>query len=221
MSLAHIFLGQPPDRLHLLNGDQVPLLNFSAYDEYVRRQQKIFNEMSASAVSPYDEGSLGKVVDEIRQHKQRDGAVSCISKLTGNGDNIACQATLNLAVRLMLMVEISSLEKSFGFMHHTGQCPLPQWTKSDLKSLAGGLFSISPQIDCSRVSIPTTFDAWSLENVAGIKIEFTDNLADHLRLANNDTQLYVFHHVAYLEHQRHMLVFLKPPLATFPGPLTQ
>ncbi|UPK97070.1 hypothetical protein LCI18_008005 [Fusarium solani-melongenae] len=119
------------------------------------------------------------------------------------------------------MVEIGSLEKSFGFMHHTGQCPLLQWTESDLTALARRLFSASPQIDCSGVSIPTTFDAWGLENVAGIKIEFTDNLADHLRLANNDTQIYVFHHVAYLEHQRHMLVFFIPRLATVPGALTQ
>ncbi|RSL55959.1 hypothetical protein CEP53_006943 [Fusarium sp. AF-6] len=204
MSLAHIFLGQPPDQLHLLNGDQVSLLDFRAYDEYVQRQQKIFNDMSSSAVSPYDEESLGKVADEIRQHKQRGRAILYISTLAGNGDSIASEATLSLVVRLILMVEIGSLEKSFGFMYHTAQCPLPQWTENDLTSLSRRLFPFSPQIDCSGVSIPPTFDAWSLENVAGIKIEFTDNLADHLRLANNDTQLYVFHHVAYLEHQRHI-----------------
>ncbi|RMJ07484.1 hypothetical protein BHE90_011632 [Fusarium euwallaceae] len=203
-SLARIFLGQPPDQLHLLNGDQVSLLDFTAYDEYVRRQQKLFKDMSSSAVSPYDEESLGKVADAIRHHKQRDRAVSCISTLADNGDSIASEATLSLVVRLILMVEIGSLEKSFGFMYNTAPCPLPQWTENDLASLARRLFPSSPQIDCSRVSIPATLDAWGLENIAGIKIEFTDNLADHLRLAKDNTQLYVFHHVAYLEHQRHI-----------------
>ncbi|RSL77248.1 hypothetical protein CEP51_009233 [Fusarium floridanum] len=204
MSLAHIFLGQSQDQFRLLNGDQVSCLDFRAYDEYVRRQQKLFKDMGSSAVSPYDEESLGKVADEIRQHKQRDRAISYISTLAGNNDSTTCQATLSLVVRLMMMAEIGSLEKPYGFVYHPSYRPLPQWTENDLASLARRLFPFSPQIGCSGVSTSVTFDAWSLENVAGIKIVFTDNLADHLRLANNDTQLYVFHHVAYLELQKHM-----------------
>ncbi|KAI6753907.1 hypothetical protein HG530_013083 [Fusarium avenaceum] len=53
------------------------------------------------------------------------------------------------------------------------------------------------------MAIVPIFDAWGLENIAGIKTEFTDNLVDHLRLTNNNTQLYIFHQVAYLEQQRH------------------
>lgn len=204
MSLAYLFLGQLPDKLRLFNGDAEQRLDFKAYDEYVRRQQEIFNYMSDSAISPSNEESLGKVADEIRQHKRRDRAISYIFTLAGNGDSTDCQATLSLVVRLMLMVEVGSLEKSSGFVYQPSYRPLLEWTENDLTSLARRLFPFSPQIDCGGVLDSTTFDAWSLENVAGIKIEFTDNLADHLRLFNDDTQLYVFHHVAYLEHQRHL-----------------
>ncbi|UPK97855.1 hypothetical protein LCI18_008790 [Fusarium solani-melongenae] len=203
-SLAHIFLGHPPDQLLLWNGEQVSFLDFSAYDEYVRKQQKLFKDLGSSAVVPHDDESLGKVADEIRQHKRRDQAISYISTLVGNSNSLTCQVTLSLVVCLMLMVKIGSLEKSFGFVYHPSQCPLLEWTENDLTSLARRLFPLSPQIDCSGVSVPTTFDAWGLENVAGIKIEFTDNLADHLYLANDNTQLYVFHHVTYLEHQRNL-----------------
>lgn len=220
-SLADIFLGHSPDQLLLWNGEPVSFLDFSAYDEYVRYQQKLFKGMGSSAVAPYDDESLGKVAAEIRQHKQQDQAVSFISTLAGRHDRDACQASLNLVARLMLMVEIGYLETSFGFMHNTRGCEPLQWTESDLATVARGIFSNSPQIDCSGASIPTTFDAWGLENVVGIKIEFTDNLADHLHLANDNTQLYIFHHVAYLEHQRHLSVFFIPCIPTVLGALTQ
>jgi hypothetical protein len=51
------------------------------------------------------------------------------------------------------------------------------------------------------VRLPKTFDAWAIERIGGISIQFTDNLADHLLLVNDDTTLLVFHHVAFLELQ--------------------
>ncbi|KAI8410751.1 hypothetical protein FOFC_10609 [Fusarium oxysporum] len=104
------------------------------------------------------------------------------------------------------MIEVGSLEKESGFMYQTGPRPLPLWDEDSLNNLTDKVFPISRQQACSGITLTPDFSAWSLENVSGIKIQFTDNLADHLRLANNNTQLYIFHHVAFLEAQRHRSV---------------
>ncbi|KAF5537115.1 hypothetical protein FPHYL_12805 [Fusarium phyllophilum] len=202
MSSASTLLGALPNSIQLLNGDKVSKLDFRAYDAYVERQQKLFSELSSSAIYPHDTLSLGKVAAQILRHKQRDQAISYTCTLSGNNDLNACQDALNLVTRLILMIEVGSLEKASGFMHQTGPRPLPLWDEDYLDSLTGKLFPISSQQTCRGMAMTPELSAWSLENVAGIKIEFTDNLADHLRLTNNNTQLYIFHHVAFLEAQR-------------------
>ncbi|KAF4421750.1 hypothetical protein FACUT_10902 [Fusarium acutatum] len=203
MPLASTLLGTLPTSISLLNGDKVSKLDFRAYDSYVQRQQKLFGELSSSAVYPHDTFSLGKVADQIQRHKQRDQTISYICTLSGNGDVDACQDALNLVTRLILMIEVGNLEKASGFMHQTGPRPLPLWDENSLESLTEKIFPMSHHQSCGGITMTPEFSAWSLENVAGIKIEFTDNLADHLRLTNNNSQVYIFHHVAFLEAQRH------------------
>jgi hypothetical protein len=38
--------------------------------------------------------------------------------------------------------------------------------------------------------------------MAGLEIVWTDNLADHLRLTDDDTKVHIFHHASFLEIQR-------------------
>ncbi|CZR39194.1 uncharacterized protein FPRO_05614 [Fusarium proliferatum ET1] len=205
MPLVWTLLGTLPPSIHLFNGDRASTLDFRAYNAYVERQQKLFSELSSSAVYPYDMSSLGKVTEQVRRHKEQDQAISYICKLSGNNDVDACQDALNLVARLILMTEVGSLERASGFMHQTGPQPLPLWDKDSLDSLTEKVFPISSHPTCTGIAVTPDLSAWSLENVAGIKIEFTDNLADHLRLTNNNTQMYVFHHVAFLEAQRHSI----------------
>lgn len=206
MSLASTLLGTLPNSIQLVNGDIVSKLDLQAYDAYVERQQKLFSELSSSVIYPHDTLSLGKVADQIRRHRQRDQAISSICTLSGSSNDDACQDTLNLVTRLMLMIEVGSLEKASGFMHQTGPRPLPLWDENSLDTLTDKVFPISCHQSCGGVTMTPEFSAWSLENVAGITIEFTDNLADHLRLTNNNSQVYIFHHVAFLEAQRHRSV---------------
>ena len=59
-----------------------------------------------------------------------------------------------------------------------------------------------PTLSCEHVRLPKSFDAWSIEMVGGIEIAFTDNLADHLLLVEEDSKVLIFHHVSFLEVQR-------------------
>lgn len=76
------------------------------------------------------------------------------------------------------------------------------WTEGSLRSFLNGYFDTSPELSCDQIRLPKSFDAWSLENVAGIKVSFTDNLVDHLRLVDDDGKVMIFHHASFLERQR-------------------
>jgi hypothetical protein len=88
----------------------------------------------------------------------------------------------------------------------------PTTRLSDLARAALGTPAPSPvhaiHASCSvcstPVSVPTSFNAYSLEFVAGFEVIWTNSLADHLRLVEVDEKLrvYVFHHTGLL--QRHL-----------------
>ncbi|KAL8947280.1 MAG: hypothetical protein Q9222_006417 [Ikaeria aurantiellina] len=56
-----------------------------------------------------------------------------------------------------------------------------------------------PPSSMDIVKLPQSFTAANLERIGGIQIRWTDNLADHLLLRDDDTKLMLFHHVSALE----------------------
>jgi hypothetical protein len=52
------------------------------------------------------------------------------------------------------------------------------------------------------------FTARNIERVTKISIQWTDNLVDHLRLAENDQTLCIFHHASFLKHMEHVQRFV-------------
>ncbi len=52
-----------------------------------------------------------------------------------------------------------------------------------------------------QVKLPKNFNAWSINVIGGLQIDFTDNLGDHLLLVDDDTRVLVFHHASFLECQ--------------------
>ena len=59
-------------------------------------------------------------------------------------------------------------------------------------------FSSKHQSD-DFVKLPQTFTAAHLEQIAGIEVVWTNNLADHLLLKDDDTKLMLFHQVSILQ----------------------
>ncbi|KAL9629110.1 MAG: hypothetical protein Q9164_007017, partial [Protoblastenia rupestris] len=49
------------------------------------------------------------------------------------------------------------------------------------------------------VKLPKGFNAPNLERIAGIRVAWTSNLADHLLLKDDDTKVMVYHHGTFLE----------------------
>ena len=73
------------------------------------------------------------------------------------------------------------------------------WTNGSLRQFLEKKFPDTPSLDCESIMFPKSFNAYDVENLGGIMVEFTDNLADHLRLVRNGAAVLIFHHVSFLE----------------------
>jgi hypothetical protein len=71
----------------------------------------------------------------------------------------------------------------------------PDQTLKDFVS--NELLQTSMQTD--KVKLPRTFNARNLSRLAGIEVHWTYNLADHLRMINDESQVSIFHFASLLE----------------------
>lgn len=77
-----------------------------------------------------------------------------------------------------------------------------QWRHDSLRDFLAKTFHVRPILALEKIKLETTFTARNLNRIAGLEIIWTDNLVDHLRLTDDDTKVYVFHHASFLEAQR-------------------
>ncbi|KAJ0118031.1 hypothetical protein J7T55_014484 [Diaporthe amygdali] len=102
---------------------------------------------------------------------------------------------IDFVARLITPINIGTLPNEVNKRRHL------KWDTGTLKDCVNEYFDESPVLTFERLRLPKAFDAWSLCKVGGIKIRFTDNLADHLLLVEDDAIVLIFHHVTYLEQQ--------------------
>jgi len=74
------------------------------------------------------------------------------------------------------------------------------WSQGSLQNLITSIFC-EKNVLKERVKLEKLFNAHNLSRIAGIQIVWTSNLADHLRMQDDDTRVAVFHHVFFLENQ--------------------
>jgi len=102
--------------------------------------------------------------------------------------------TIDLAVRLWLMVNIGDFRRIL----------VPgrslYWTQGSLRDFITSEFC-KQNILKERVKLEKLFNAHNLGRIAGIEIVWTSNLADHLRMQDDDTRVAVFHHAFFLENR--------------------
>lgn len=111
----------------------------------------------------------------------------------------AFDSSVDLVVRLMLMVEMGSIPNGF-----SGNFTLA-WEQGKLSQGLSKQFSPHLNTPLERVRLGRVFTARNLERIAGIKIVWTNNLLDHLRLFDSEDGeilVNVFHHASFLMIQQ-------------------
>jgi hypothetical protein len=85
---------------------------------------------------------------------------------------------------------------------YSGGSPL-RWKDKSIASYINDYFAEPPVLHDESIKSETMFNARNLERIAGIEIEWTDNLADHLRtVGGNDKRVAIFHHASFLWWQQ-------------------
>jgi hypothetical protein len=179
----------------LFNGDGADKLCHEAYCNYYRRQWHILavygDKQHATARSPQ---AIAGLTQDIKRGKSREEILDALRSTSTAVES--SERLVNLAGRLLVMMR-------FGVTKHqvlSRRCL--RWEKGPLQEFVHDLFSEPPKLGSEQIRLPKSFDAWAIANVSGIAIAFTDNLADHLLLVEDDTKLLVFHHASFLEYHR-------------------
>lgn len=117
--------------------------------------------------------------------------------IAGTDQSVVSQldASISLAARLFLMISIGD----FGHSISIGQ-PIT-WGEGSLQNVIDDTFAPgTSRLESFRFS--KIFTALNLERIAGIKICWTSNLADHLLMNDDEKTVTLFHCVTFLKlHQ--------------------
>ncbi|KAG9230746.1 hypothetical protein BJ875DRAFT_384492 [Amylocarpus encephaloides] len=81
------------------------------------------------------------------------------------------------------------------------------WQDDQLLVSLSTEFSKVGLLEKEKVRLDKLFNARNLDHIAGLKIVWTSNLADHLRVQNDDTEVSIFHCASFLKCQTGNQVF--------------
>jgi hypothetical protein len=114
-----------------------------------------------------------------------------------NVDSEILDNSTDLAARLYTLINIGSND------YVVSSRTQLMWKTGTLKEFLAAWFGEPQVLNNSNIKFEKTFTAYNMERIAGIKIRWTDNLADHLRMVDeNDTTIAVFHHAFFLSRTK-------------------
>ena len=182
-----------------LTDSQKDQFNGSSYCEYFREQFRLARHNDESLCQIYTLGTICTTVHQLKAGTERkDIKNGLLSNYVGNGKQVNDRVNdaINLAIRLWLMVHVGSRQGI------TGQTAIP-WHGGCLQDVVADHFCHQLVLTDS-VKFEKVFNALNLERIAGMVIQWTPNLVDHLRLKEDGKRpiLNIFHHATFLQYHR-------------------
>ncbi|KAI0202366.1 hypothetical protein F4808DRAFT_421316 [Astrocystis sublimbata] len=181
---------------------------------YARQCRQVTSvAMSNGAVFPLrTNAEMLDIIVAIRNATPRDDLIAnletnwCAAAEPLSFDPDIIQNAIDLAVRILTMIDVGNFSNVY-----TGREPIT-WTSGTLTEFlkAQGLFDALPKIPCDGIKLDTEFHVYNIELIAGLEVELTTNLCDHLLLQedHNGRVVYIFHHAAFLQsHSTDPIVF--------------
>jgi len=132
----------------------------------------------------------------LRKSRPRPELLQLVSHLLGKADPIHHDMSVNLVVRLMLMIKV-------GIVPHEGIGGSLEWKTGSLQDFVHQQFPATGRRSHERLKLEKTFTALNLHRIAGVEIKWTDDLTEHLQVMNDDKMIAVFRHASFLKAQLH------------------
>lgn len=150
-------------------------------------------QAAAAHVSVDTHQQILDIVNQLRNPSlERQSIVSHIFRHQDATSNDKVQASIDLATRLWLLTAVGVLPQSITAGNTI------RWSSGRLQENLQPLM-IPARPACGQVRLPRIFTAVNLETIAGLRIKWTSNLADHLCLKEDDTAVCIFHQISFLE----------------------
>jgi hypothetical protein len=194
--IAHALWGSPPNQTTFRQEDD-PL---GAYWRFYQQEcEHALHDQGRHILSRTHRDVLDVVAALKEGHLRDDIRRSLLVKLTKlheNEDELV-DRSIDLAARIWLMIDFGNMQ--YGF---SGRRQL-HWQSEPLAQRVASGFTSPPLLGHKGLKLQRVFNARNLDRIAGVEILPTANLLDHLRLTDDDSKLYVFHHASVLRCQSH------------------
>jgi hypothetical protein len=111
------------------------------------------------------------------------------------------EGSIALVARLVCMVNVGLLS------HRVQGRPSVFWDDKDssLQTVLDRYFGPACA-NSENVKFGEDFTAFNLQQYAGLRIQWTNNLANHLRLMDDDNTLCIYHHASFLKYQNRSVI---------------
>ncbi|KAI0547489.1 hypothetical protein F4679DRAFT_365881 [Xylaria curta] len=141
---------------------------------------------------------MTEIARSIQQDKERSRLHQDVSQQLGGGEPNTIDGSLNLCSRLLLMMTIG--EPPLGI---DGPNTI-RWDTGSLREFTESYFGPGAgiRLQPNKPQIGKILTALNLRKIGGLKTEWTRNIADHLRLVDDDKTISIFDCVAFLRFQR-------------------
>jgi hypothetical protein len=191
--IADCLWGPQPVNKRFFNGERSQELNLDAYFRFYNSCSARALYKSESSMWAQTDEQILWIVEQIRNNCTRESIRDEMARV-----NPSCSPdnSIDLAARLLFMLDFATNPPNA-----ISATMKVIWTHNTVKSSIEQHFSHEPERHESCVYLDQGFTGYNIEQIAGIKIVWTDNLADHLRLVESDTKVAIFHHVTFLECQ--------------------
>ncbi|KAF9878052.1 hypothetical protein CkaCkLH20_04628 [Colletotrichum karsti] len=178
--------------------------NLETYMTYYYKQISLFAKDEGKFVVLKTHQDIANIANDLL--RQNLGKDEMIKRFHTNNqmDEIQLYASTNLTARLIFMMCI-------------GTAPLVvsggtdfNWIDNENISSESIKDSVARHFNDSRdassgdsIQFSKLLTAQNLRRIVGLKILWTDNIADHLRLFRDDTEVAIFHHASFLMVAKH------------------
>ncbi|KAL9582190.1 MAG: hypothetical protein Q9212_003444 [Teloschistes hypoglaucus] len=171
------------------------------YFEYYLEQANIALHERGRHVSVASHNDIIEIVQALKDDVPIDQIISHLATENNDAgtdhDSESFANAVDLAVRLLTMMEIGNVPNSY-----ISRRPL-EWKGGSLRTFLYAEFPASVRLIREHVKLERLFQLYNLERIAGIKIRWTNNLADHLRMiGDDDEEVAIFGCASYLNAVR-------------------
>lgn len=173
-----------------------------AYFRYYYRQCRQVTSIAMMNGTVFPLQTNADLVDIITDIRGQASHEDIMAKLMGKCNmpmpSQRLQNAIDLALRLLIMMDVGVFDNVY-----TGRGNVT-WTTGTLTDFLKrlGLFNACPVIPCLGVKLESSFHVCNIERIAGLKVQLTTNLHDHLLLREDIRTVFVFHHAAFLQNHR-------------------